>query len=54
MNDVQNYTWTCFYPAQFTINLLNNISRGHDHRFIQPATTVDSYKHLFLPSTIRM
>jgi len=33
---------------------LNNISRGHSNRFIQPSTRVDSYKHSFFPSTIRM
>jgi len=33
---------------------LNNISRGPSHRFIQPSTRVDSYKHLSFPSTIRM
>ena len=33
---------------------LNNSSRGHEHRFIQLATRVDSYTHSFFPSTICM
>ena len=37
-----------------TYSNLNNISRGHLHRFIQPATRIDSYKHSFFPSTICM
>ena len=35
-----------------TYSSLNDISRGHTQRFIQPATRVDSYKHSFFPSTI--
>ena len=42
------------HSLPLTYSNLNNISRGHDHRFIQPATRVDSYKHSFFPSTIRM
>ena len=37
-----------------TYSNLNNISRSHLHRSIQPATRVDSYKHSFFPSTICM
>ena len=42
------------HSLPLTYSNLNNISRGHKHRFIQPATRVDSYKHSFFPSTIHM
>jgi len=35
-----------------TYSNLNNISRSHPHRFIQPATRIDSYKHSYFPSYV--
>ena len=42
-----NYPCTCVYPAYslpLTYSNFSNIPQGHIHRFIQPATRIDSYK----------
>ena len=49
-------SWPCTYTTNSTSNSLfsNGTIRGHNNRFLQPATRTDIYKYSFFPTAVKL